>query len=482
MTQLRRRQKESVIRETLARVPASTGAVGPAGPPGPPGAPGGVTSYNGRVGVVVPVAGDAAIDIAAHVALPDPHTQYALDTDKGAAGGIATLDGATKVPIAQIPTGATGSTVPFGNDARFSDARTPTAHKVSHQSGGTDEINVGGLAGVLANPQPPIIGGGAAQAVAGNDARLTDARTPTAHKVSHQDGGTDEISVLGLSGLLADPQHPIIGAAGTEAVAGNDARLTDARTPTSHVLATNAALGAQHTISGAAAGQVLRASSAVAANFQALVEGDITNLTSDLAAKEATANKGAASGYASLDGTTKVPIAQIPTGATGTTVPFGNDSRFSDARTPLAHAASHAAGGGDPVTLTEAQITNLVADLAARALLGVLAGSYDPGSVAMLNAQFLLQYKRLTLSGAERLTVPGTSNALLLDLGTTGARVVGFPKTLDGPFTIPHENFFEQRKRISLCCAARGTLLGTANLIIGDDFGSRSRIALAGVG
>lgn len=62
-----------------------------------------------------------------------------------------------------------------------------------------------------------------------------------------------------------------------------------------------------------------------------------------------------------------VPIARIPTGSTGTTVPFGNDARFSDARTPTAHAASHAAAGSDPVTLTEAQITNLVSDLALKA-------------------------------------------------------------------------------------------------------------------
>lgn len=48
------------------------------------------------------------------------------------------------------------------------------------------------------------------------------------------------------------------------------------------------------------------------------------------------------------------------------TVAAGNDARMTDARTPLAHAATHAAAGGDPVTLTQAQITNLVADLAAK--------------------------------------------------------------------------------------------------------------------
>lgn len=39
---------------------------------------------------------------------------------------------------------------------------------------------------------------------------------------------------------------------------------------------------------------------------------------------EQTVNKGAASGYASLDGSTKVPIAELPTGTTGTTVALGN--------------------------------------------------------------------------------------------------------------------------------------------------------------
>jgi hypothetical protein len=44
------------------------------------------------------------------------------------------------IDIARVPTGTTGSTVPFGNDSRFSDARTPTAHKTSHQDGGSDEL------------------------------------------------------------------------------------------------------------------------------------------------------------------------------------------------------------------------------------------------------------------------------------------------------------------------------------------------------
>lgn len=85
----------------------------------------------------------------------------------------------------EVKYGTIAGTAAQGNDVRLSDARTPTAHKTSHQDGGSDEISVTGLSGLLA-----------------------DSQTPLAHKTSHQDGGSDEISVTGLSGLLADAQTP----------------------------------------------------------------------------------------------------------------------------------------------------------------------------------------------------------------------------------------------------------------------------------
>lgn len=59
-------------------------------------------------------------------------------------------------------------------------------HASQHENGGTDEISVLGLSGLLA-----------------------DAQTPLAHKTSHQDGGSDELDVTDLSGLLADLQTPL---------------------------------------------------------------------------------------------------------------------------------------------------------------------------------------------------------------------------------------------------------------------------------
>ena len=74
-------------------------------------------------------------------------------------------------------------------------------------------------------------------------------------------------------------------------------------------------------------------------------------------------------------------------GTTGTTVCVGNDARLSDARTPTVHAASHAAAGGDPVTLTQAQITGLTAALAA---LAPLTGATFTGVVTVDDANFVV--------------------------------------------------------------------------------------------
>jgi hypothetical protein len=68
----------------------------------------GVTTFAGRSGAVIPVAGDypptfiGAVPVS-HLTAPDPHPQYAFDSDKGIAGGYAGLDGTGKVPLAQLP-------------------------------------------------------------------------------------------------------------------------------------------------------------------------------------------------------------------------------------------------------------------------------------------------------------------------------------------------------------------------------------------
>jgi len=60
------------------------------------------------------------------------------------------------------------------------------AHAAQHENGGTDELEVEGLAGKLASPQEP-----------------------EDHAATHQVGGPDQLSIGGLSGKAAEAQTPI---------------------------------------------------------------------------------------------------------------------------------------------------------------------------------------------------------------------------------------------------------------------------------
>ena len=86
----------------------------------------------------------------------------------------------------------------------------------------------------------------------------------------------------------------------------------------------------------------------------AIAQSKIASLVADLAAKEVTANKDAVNGYAGLDGSSKLNGSQQVYGSSVNTAAEGNDSRLSDARTPLAH------------THAQSDITDLTTDLAAK--------------------------------------------------------------------------------------------------------------------
>jgi hypothetical protein len=129
---------------------------------------------------------------SAHEAAADPHVGYQRESEKGAASGYAGLDAGSKVAIANLPTGATSSDVCIGNDARLSDARTPTAHASSHNAGGGDALAIDAVAGT---GSLRTLGTSATSACAGNDARLSDARTPSAHASTHKSGGADAVKL-----------------------------------------------------------------------------------------------------------------------------------------------------------------------------------------------------------------------------------------------------------------------------------------------
>lgn len=168
-------------------------------------------------------------------AIPKADPNGKLDTwvSSGAAAGTASLRA--------LGTGALQACA--GNDGRLSDARTPVAH--THPVG--EVTGLGGAATLN-------VGSGAGTVCAGDDSRLSNSRTPTAHAASHKHGGADEVAVatpagnaipkadgagkldawITSSGAAATPSLRILGTGATDACAGNDARLSNARTPTAH--------------------------------------------------------------------------------------------------------------------------------------------------------------------------------------------------------------------------------------------------------
>ena len=288
------------------------------------------------------------------------------------AAADAAQDSADDAALAGMPPGGLdGQILAKGSDddydAEWIDAPTGASnHAATHQNGGGDEISVAGLSGVLADPQTAdtlvgsngsktlgalangemlvvsgstittaaiptgditavtagtgLSGGGTSGGVSlavvygstsgtaaeGNDSRLSNARTPTSHASSHQDGGADEISVTGLSGVLADAQKAnVIAATGADLTVG---AITD--------------------------GQMLVRSGTTVVSA-AIPTGDITSVVAGTGL-----SGGATSGAATLD---------IVYGSTAGTAAEGNDSRLSNARTPTAHAATHATGQSDAI-------------------------------------------------------------------------------------------------------------------------------------
>jgi len=231
-------------------------------------------------------------------------------------------------------------------------AATAEAHAANHQNGGSDEVNVQGLSGLLADGQTPL--GHAASHDGGAD-DLNGALTPNAHAASHQNAGGDEISVTGLSGTLADAQTPAAHKDAHDPENGGDPLDTAAAAEIAGVQA--AGVGSAHTFA--------RADHAHAINH-GITDNHLVTMDQDPYADDNDYAKFTADG---IEGRSYSEVRSDLDLEAGTDFPslttfedhstrhengggdeisvLGLSGLLADGQTPLAHAASHDGGADD---------------------------------------------------------------------------------------------------------------------------------------
>lgn len=289
--------------------------------------------------------------------------------------------------------GTTSGKVAQGNDSRFTDARTPTAHKTSHSTGGTDALAPSDIGAVpttrtLTGTAPVTIGGvsGTGQALSSDlTIAANAASTSAAGVVQLSDSTSTTSSILAATPTAVKAAYDLANNAVPQSAVGSTvASLSSGKIPSSQIpaiaitdtfvvssqsamLALTAEVGDVAIRTDLSKSFILQGSdSTVLANWKELltpadavtsVDGltGVVSLTNSYAAKtHATTHGSAGSDPVTIANTQVTGLGSSSTkdvAATGdassTQVVLGSDTRLTDARTPTSHKSTHATGGTD---------------------------------------------------------------------------------------------------------------------------------------
>ncbi|MGA2000257.1 MAG: hypothetical protein ABSG52_09700 [Terriglobales bacterium] len=275
-------------------------------------------------------------------------------------------------------TGTTAGTVAAGDDSRFTNARTPTAHASTHQNGGGDEL---ATATAGANAIPKAGAGGTL--AAGWIPDLSATYLPL-HSTADLAAGLSAqyVDYTASTGGASIKNKPTLGTAAAKNVLGTGTNVatTSASAPASNkcvefdtngnlvVAGTNAACNSGGSMAWpAAAGiAVYGGSSAwgtsIAWNsgtntITGNVSGNAGGTAAALAAQYVDWNAGSGGPSIANKPTLGTAAAKdIPASgdASATQVVYGTDTRLTNARAPSAHASTHQNGGDDEIATATA--------------------------------------------------------------------------------------------------------------------------------
>jgi len=122
-------------------------------------------------------------------------------------------------------------------------------------------------------------------------------------------------------------------------------------------------------------------------------------------------------------------------GSTAGTACEGNDARLSNSRTPTSHAATHAAAGSDPITITSSQIsgslTQNTTGTASNVTGTVLEANGGTGETTYSNGQLLIGnasggLTKATLTGGTNVTITNGNGSITIDATAGAAGVSSF--------------------------------------------------------